>query len=191
VKWTTLNQPPDDSDTTWIDELISSSPGNWTSALRQKENSSQKRTGSRATEYTTTQGTLITPMTKVNGASTTPLFIASDTQPTSPQHVAFVNGESSPLATSQLQQHAISKTTLRPVSSWNIPRLSDIASQAMFSPLTSHPIPVFRTGQEAKMSGAFNAFEDDDDDSDSDSSDSESEKASHIPKDRRAGVQKT
>lgn len=199
TEWTILEQTPETADMTMIDELQPSSPGQSekdvhdtpgnnpspVAALEIEAQSSQAKAPSK------TRDVLKTPATKVKGVtSATPLFLPSETQAASqdsPQ--AHLDSQLSPL----IFRGAASQkaTTMRPVSSWTqkrFPRLSDIASQAVFSPLTSHPIPVPPSNADKKPLNPFAAG--DDDSSESESSDSEDDAPSHIPKNRRAGVQK-
>ena len=141
------------------------------------------------------------PTVKVNSRAR-PLFIPSDSQypPAEARSHLLSSPQAQPSQSqSQSQPSQVKfKRPLAPVTSWanqsKFRRLSDLASQEMFSPLTKLPIPGRRpqtaptaqTAEErrASMYGDVAGSSSDDD------SDSEDENVSHIPKNRRAGVHK-
>ncbi|KIP02397.1 hypothetical protein PHLGIDRAFT_297439 [Phlebiopsis gigantea 11061_1 CR5-6] len=129
-----------------------------------------------------------------------PLFIPGDSQhPLADSRSYLLSSPQMPSQPSQSQSQDRFKRPLAPVTSWakqsKYRRLSDIKSQDMFSPLSKLPVPGRRpqtaqtaqTAEErrASMYGDVGADSNSEDDSDSDD-----ENASHIPKNRRAGVHK-
>lgn len=134
-----------------------------------------------------------TPTVKVNGGAR-PLFMPSDSQ--HPPSGTLLSSSQSQSQSQPSQERF--KRPVRPVTSWaqqsKFRRLSDLASQEMFSPLSKLPVPGRRqsaaqqqqTAEErrASMYGDVGA------DSSSEDSDSDEENISHIPKNRLAGAHK-
>lgn len=127
-----------------------------------------------------------------------PLFVPSESQypapGSSPQRGEGSQSQSQSQSQPQSSQTAkFKRPSMGPISSWanqsKFRRLSDLASQDMFSPVTSHAIHSRRQSTvEDRQTSLYGDLEDDDSDDDSD--DSEGENISHIPKNRRAGVHK-
>lgn len=190
--WETLSVTPSAPDVAMVDELRSSSPDHADKDTTAKgPGSSIPASSSQPTGDDDMQDELVTPMAKRVGiTSATPLFIASAQRSAIRSARSQPNGDASPLTTrgSASQPGSQIKSAVRPVSSWKIPRLSDIASQAIFSPLSAHPVPPrpAASTQQKNLPRALEA----DDSSSSSSSDSDEEPISHIPKGRRAGAQK-
>lgn len=186
--WETLSATPSAHDMTQIDELRSSSPGH-----TEREDNGDKSAGPvppASSDDEDRQDQLTsTPLVKTAGAtSATPLFLPSSQAPHRVPPHSQLNGSPFTQRESASQVSGLIKSAMRPVSSWKLPRLSDIASQGMFTPLTAHPVPP-RPSTDVKKRSLGNALGDDDSSSDSSDSDDE-EVLSHIPKERRAGAAK-
>ncbi|KAI0093189.1 hypothetical protein BDY19DRAFT_902973 [Irpex rosettiformis] len=198
--WETLSVSPSLPETTMVDELRSSSPEHAEDGVGESAGPAIPASSSSATSHSSglevMQDELATPMVKTTGVtSATPLFLASSQPPSRRAPNSQVNGNSSPLMQrgSASQTGSLLKSALRsvrPVSTWKkIPRLSDIASQPMFTPLSSHPVPP-HPGVVSQKKSLANAFGANESSSESSDSDSDEEPVSHIPKGRRAGAQK-
>ena len=210
ANWTTLTQTLEDTEASMgLDELRSSSPPPPMAAIDEADKTGTQMTrpqvnqSQHASPDLKLQRNLVTPVNKVRGAaSATPLFLATDSQLGSSQPPArtLTNGELSPGHVSvgtQSQDEGSIRKPMRPVSNWaqkaRFPRLSDIATQVVFSPLSAHPVPIPRPGVSAnKDMSLLTSLGMDDSESDSGESDSGSaeDSESYIPKNRRAGVQR-
>lgn len=213
--WTTLTQEGSvvEGESMMIDELRSSSPA---SSPRQEELEHSPRTpASRAMPPPSIKTSKVQSGTEVGSQPETPaqapnadpLFLPSSSQvPYTPYALAQppsqsgATGDSSGESGSELDDEPITKTRLQHARPWlrDAPfrRLSDIASQALFTPSSAFALTPGVTKDAtwgATQQGAANGQEDDDDDDDDDDSDDmdgaeEEGKKSHIPQERRAGA---
>ena len=201
AQWTPLNQASSvpDADTSMVDELRSSSPD---AVLRTQPNGrhaneEQAEETKELQEQDPAQDSEDdTPTVKLpSRPSTQPLFAPSDSQ--YPDATLCHSSQPIPGSSPQSQPSSQSQGGFRrpiPLFKAQFRRLSDIASQEMFSPrspLSSVPMPTQRRQTIATVEDRRASMYGDLASPDSDSSsDSEDEPISHIPKHRRAGVQK-
>ncbi|GJE92245.1 hypothetical protein PsYK624_083980 [Phanerochaete sordida] len=199
AQWTALSQASSmhDADTiSMVDELRSSSPSHGSEA-RSTAVQDEERDDADAEDHDVAHDSEDdTPTVKVPPrALTQPLFTPSDSQSQSQGQHATPQHSSQPAPGGS--QPASQSPFKRPIPTFKpqFRRLSDIASQDMFSPrspVSSVPLPSQRRqssatveDRRASMYGdlahASDSSSDDDDDD---------EPISHIPKNRRAGVQK-
>jgi hypothetical protein len=214
AKWKTLTESPsvvDGAETPMIDELRSSSPDLFSkdvhpsnshiAATEEKLDDDHGNIPEQQNDHhqseddsPTAKATTITARPGPN-----PLFIPSDSQypgPSSSQAAPLPATNSPSQLESQSQPTPSQRPFKRPITSWanqaKFRRLSDIASQDMFSPLSSLPKPASRRQAittEDRRTSMYGDLANENSDSDSDSNSSD-KPMSHIPKNRRAGVQK-
>ncbi|KAI0685202.1 hypothetical protein BC835DRAFT_1385537 [Cytidiella melzeri] len=196
--WETLSATPSAPDMTMVDELQPSSPGETeeqkaegSSAAKPPISAFAKDASSQPLVDQDASQSFFTPTAKERSVPLiVPLFLPSTQQ-------FLPHEESTPLTQQPARpQHNASNGSpdrLRPLSAWAkspFPRLSDLASQQMFSPLMSHPVPPRPAAATKKQAKPLEEEDSSSSSSSSDSEDSEEETASHIPKERRAGAQR-
>lgn len=201
AQWTPLSQASSipDADTSMVDELRSSTPDAALSAQLNSHqvNEEQPEEEGESQEHDPVQDSEDeSPTIKMpNRPSTQPLFAPSDSQ--HPDATLYHSSQPILSSVQQSQQSSQSQEKFkRPAPSFKAQfrRLSDIASQELFSPrspLSSVPMPTQRrqtiATAEDRRASMYGDLANPGSDS---SSDSEDEPISHIPKHRRAGVQK-
>lgn len=194
IKWTTLPEAPAEVDVTMIDELQSSSPpppppeARFDGSQTPMPSTSQKQPV--VSSRPNTQSSLVTPLNKLLGK---PLLLENSSQAEASEPPARHLSQDSPAyaipsTQGQTQNNLHSKTPR--TASQPFPKLSEIHSQRMYSAFAGVSVPSSQRSPLSRKKGARLWQQDNDSDSDSSSSEAEEEAESHVPKDRRAGVQK-
>ena len=193
-KWATINNPSSSqtpgTPSMMLDQLRSSSPGHPTAEgddIQPERTDKQRIVPSRDSDNDQTDAKSGTPQDN-------PLFVLSSTQvpfPYSQWQGGSEQVEDTPTESESEDEALIkSKTTHRVLSSMapKFRRLTDIASQAMFSQDILSPTPALHTPAISdKVKNQLIESDEEDDEDDDSGSDSDA-KTSHIPKSRRAGA---
>ncbi|PSR79652.1 hypothetical protein PHLCEN_2v6953 [Hermanssonia centrifuga] len=203
VHWTILNQTPDviEGDS-MIDELHSSSPV-------PSPNHDNAQVNGASQESSRADDSFFTPTGKTNGispAASTPLFLPSSQYPDTQPALQVLASQVSPSrsdrsvpASEPESDHddAVFKKPSQPASvahHWTsnarFRRLSDIASQQLFAPTPVSSTPLTFQTEEDRRKSMYGDMGDIDSSDDSDTDSEDEGNKSHIPKARRAGVQK-